>query len=125
MTSTTHDPPLVPPAGGASPVALLTRLEAKDAVAARELASRLAELDESVPSEPGNLSYTVMAVEDDPLVFFITESWATRANAAQHAERVAASDTAERVASLLAGPIDTRNLKPLQAANSGNEGDTQ
>lgn len=98
-------------------VVLLSRLAAKDEDAARGLANELAKLERSVPSEPGSLSYAVMTVEDEPLVFFITESWATRTEAEAHEARAASGDVAERAAPLLAGPIQTHHLHPLHTAH--------
>lgn len=91
-------------------VTLLTRLDAKDEAAATALAAVLSELSGTVPSEPGSLAYEAFGTEEDPMTFYIKESWSSREDADRHARRVETDGYVERSVDLLATPLATVTL---------------
>lgn len=96
-----------------APVTLLSWFHAADAAAASVLATGLLELARTVPSEPGNLAYTVYRAEEDNTLFYVHEQWSTPGDAARHVDRIAADPTAQQSSALLASPIQTATLRSI------------
>ncbi|WP_329187990.1 putative quinol monooxygenase [Actinacidiphila glaucinigra] len=94
-----------------SPVCLVTRFSAVDDTAARELLDELRAIEVSVVAEPGHLTYTVFADQDDPKDLYVIETWAGAADAQRHEDLVIGDGTVERVAPLLTGPLRTLALR--------------
>lgn len=95
------------------PTTLLTRLETTGGDATTELAGLLLPLTEATPHEPGNLSYSVQHVVEEPNVFYILETWTADADADRHARVVEDNGTVAAAIPLLANPITTIHLKEL------------
>lgn len=111
-----------PPVGEArrdrGPVILHTDILAVDDSAAALLAARLEQAARDVTSEPGLLAYSVLASTGDPTALFVTETWATGADAQRHIDRVACSGAVEAIAPLLREDLNTISFVRLAEADA-------
>jgi quinol monooxygenase YgiN len=91
----------------------ITRFTAKDHQSSIRLNKVFEELSTTVPTEPGNVSYTIFTVENEPRTSYIIEAWESPQDADKHAERVVANGLADVVLPLLTHDLVTENLAPL------------
>jgi quinol monooxygenase YgiN len=94
-------------------VTLLTKLQPRDAESAHQVAGKLATLARAVPAEPGNIDYNAFAVEGQPDVYYIIESWTSHADAERHATRVVQDGLIDEVADLITEAPDTITLQHI------------
>lgn len=94
-------------------ITLLTTFNAKDEASARELAGLLAALGQTVPSEPGNRSYEVLASVANPLVFYIRDSWDSQLAIDEHLRLLTRRGDLDKVAGLLSEPLTAARLTAL------------
>ena len=80
--------------------------------AARELRDRLLGMVAPTRSEPGSVTYEVLAAADEATTLYVIESWNTREDAERHALRVVADGLVSRAEPLLNGPITSLWLEP-------------
>lgn len=97
-------------------IQLLTRLVARNADAATIVGDRLTRLAESVPSEPGNLSYLAYRVTENPMVFLLIEDWESQTDLDRHVAKNEEDGVNEGVADLLTGPPETMVIRPLKSS---------
>ena len=84
--------------------------------AARELRGRLLEMVAPTRSEPGCLTYEVLATVDETTTLYVIETWNTREDAERHAQRVLDDGLVSRAEPLLNGPITSLWLEPATPA---------
>ncbi len=93
-----------------STVCLLTRFRAVDDQAAKQVTDALRTVADGIAAEPGHATYDVFAVDGDPTLLYVLETWASAADADRHARRVVDDGSVDRVLPLLGERLETMTL---------------
>ncbi|MGH8147758.1 MAG: putative quinol monooxygenase [Rhodanobacteraceae bacterium] len=95
-------------------IRLVTRFVARDETTAAKFADLLLRLQETVPSEPGNVIYEVLESAEDPMVFFCLESWNSPAAVNAHIRSNEEAGVNAEAADLLAAAPETMTLRSIE-----------
>lgn len=110
MVSPMNTPRAAPPGLTAR---LLTRFQAIDHEAGLRVTDGLRTIAEGIGDEAGHATYDVFAVEGDPTVFYVLETWASAEDAHRHADLVLDDRTVDRVLPLLGERLETQTLRTV------------
>ncbi len=100
-------------ASSTSFVRLLTRFRAVDDQAAKQVTDALRTIADGIAAEPGHTTYDVFAVDGDPTLLYVLETWASAADADRHARLVLDDGSVDRVLPLLGERLATMTLTPV------------
>ncbi|WP_249998564.1 putative quinol monooxygenase [Actinoplanes sp. M2I2] len=103
------------------PICLVSRFEAVDAAAFHTLVDELRKTAASVTDEPGHVAYELLIELSTARTLYVVERWATEADARRHEQLVVSNGAVDRVAPLLAEPINTVTLAPVPAEHEGGD----
>jgi quinol monooxygenase YgiN len=93
-----------------STVRRLARFRAVDDQAAKQVTDALRTVADGIAAEPGHATYDVFAVDGDPTLLYVLETWASAADADRHARRVVDDGSVDRVLPLLGERLETMTL---------------